>query len=106
MDAKEARRIADNLMYELEIHNVYQETIEKLVSQHWPKRSCIYRYICNIVKGSKIVDKTRNWYIVHWNQRQCETLMKDIANTTVIQIQRRWRHPVMEDLMLELKVYK
>ena len=106
MDAKKARRIVDNLMYELEIHNVYQETIKKLVSQHWPKCSCIYRYICNIAKGSKIVDETRNWYIVHWNQQQCKTLMKGIANTTVIQTQRRWRHPVMEDLMLEVKVYK
>ena len=106
MDSNQVRNIASNLMFELDIHCVYRETVEKLVDQHWLKQNCICRYICNIVKGSKIVDETRNWYIVHWNQRQCETLMEKISKTTLINVQKRWRHPVTEDIMLEVKVYK
>ena len=89
MDSNQVRNIASNLMFKLDIHCVYRETMEKLVDQHCLKQNCIYRCICNIVKGSKIVDKTRNWYTVHWNQRLCERLMKKISKTTLINVQKR-----------------
>ena len=43
MDLNQVRNIAPNLMFELDIHSVYRETVEKLVDQHWPKQNCIYR---------------------------------------------------------------
>ena len=63
--------ITYNLMHEFEIDHNFEETIKKLVEQYWPRRGVIYRYICNIVTGSSIIDETPDYYIVRWNIEQC-----------------------------------
>ena len=59
----EVANITHNLMHKFEIDVSFKETIKKLVEQHWPRRGIIYRYICNIVAGSSIIDEMKNYYI-------------------------------------------
>ena len=65
MEPFEIENITHNLMYDLEIDGCFKETIQKLVEQYWPRRSVIFRYICNVANGSKIVDENKNFYICH-----------------------------------------
>ena len=106
MDQNKIQNIMHNLMYELDIADCFKRTIKKLVEQHWPKRSVIYRFICNIVDGSKVVDENKLFYVVHWNTECCRSLMDKIQATTLVTTKRRWAHTTKGAPMVEVKVYK
>ena len=60
----EITNITHNLMHKFEVDVTFKETIKKLVEQYWSRRGIIYRYICNIMVGSSIIDETQDYYIV------------------------------------------
>ena len=78
-------------MYELNIEEEFKSIIERLVWQHWPQRGVIYRFLCNIVPGSRIVDKNKNYYKVQWHEERCRALITKVTNNTLMQQQRRLR---------------
>ena len=97
--------ITHNLMMEYEIDESFKETIKKLVGQHWSRRSIIYRYICNIVAGSSIIEETKNYYIVRWNIEQYRRLMNAVMSNTSGTRIRSFKN-VQGNTIFQVKVYK
>ena len=101
----EMSNIIYNLMHEFEIDHSFEGTIKKLVEQHWPRRGVIYRYICNIVAGSSIIDETPDYYIVRWNIEQCQSLMNTVITNTLCTRIRSFKD-VQGNTIFQVKVYK
>ena len=101
----EVDNITHNLMHEFEIDVSFKETIKKLVEQHWPQRGIIYRYICNIVVGSSIIDENKHYYIVRWNIEQCRRLMNAVMSNTLCTRLRSFKD-VHGNTIFQVKVYK
>ena len=101
----EITNITHNLMHEFEIDPSFKETIKKLVKQHWPRRGVIYRYICNIVSGSSIIDKIKDYYIVRWNIDQCRRLMNAVMSNSLCTRIRSFKD-VQGNTIFQVKVYK
>ena len=59
MDNNQVINIAHNLKYELNIEEQFQSIIEGPVHQHWLWHGVIYKFLCNIVPGSMVVDKKK-----------------------------------------------
>ena len=93
-------------MYDLEIDGCLKQTIQKLVEQYLPRRSIIFRYICNVANGSKIVDENKNVYVCHWNTELCRQLMDRVQSTTLITTTKRWKYTIMGAPMIEARIYK
>ena len=72
MDNKQVINIAHNLMYELNIEEQFQSIIEGPVHQHWPWHGVIYKFLCNIVSGSMVVEKNKNYYVENGMKRDVE----------------------------------
>ena len=97
--------ITHNLMHEFEIDESFKDTIKKLVEQHWPRRGVLYRYICNILSGSTIMDETKDYYIVQWNIEQCRKLMNAVMSNTLCTRIRSFKD-VQGNTIFQVKVYK
>ena len=106
MELFEIENITHNLMYDLEIDDCFKETIQKLVEQYWPRRTVIFRYICNIANGSKNVDENKNIYVCHWNTELCRQLVNRVQSTTLIITTKRWKHTITGAPMIEARIYK
>ena len=106
MERFKIKNITHNLMNNSEIDGCFKETIQKLVEQYWPRRSVIFRYICNVANGSKIVDENKNFYIFHQNTELCRQLMDRVQSTTLITTTKRWKHTITRAPMIEVKIYK
>ena len=106
MDNNQVINIAHNLMYELNIEEQFKSIIEGLVHQHWPRREVIYRFLFNIVPGSMVADENKDYYVVQWHEERCRVLMDKVANTTLLQEQRRLRDSFTNEQILEMKVWK
>ena len=106
MDNNQVINIAHNLMYEFNVEKQFKPVIEGLVCQHWPRRIVIYRFLCNIVSGSKVVDKNRNYYEVQWHEETCRKLMTKVTSNTLVQQQRRLRDVITNEQIVEVKVWK
>ena len=101
----ENTNITHNLMHEFEIDLSFKETIKKLVEQHWPRRGIIYRYICNIVVGSSIIDENKDYYIVKWDIKKCRRLMNAVMANTLCTSVRSFKD-VQGNTIFQVKVYK
>ena len=106
MDNNQVINIAHNLMYELNIEEQFKSITEELVRQHWPRRGVIYRFLCNIVPGSTVVDETKNYYVVQWHKERCRAFMGKVANSNLLQEQRKLRDSFTNEQILEMKVWK
>ena len=106
MDNNQVSNIAHNLMYKLNVEERFKSEIERLVCLHWPQRGVIYRFLCNIVPGSKVVDKNENYYIVQWHEETCRKLMTKVTSNTLVQQQRRLRDVITNEQIVEVKVWK
>ena len=101
----EITNITHNLMHEFEVDVSFKETIKKFVEQHWPRKGIIYRYICNIVVGSSIIDKTKDYYIVRWNMNHCRRLMNAVMSNTLCARLKSFKD-VHGNTIFQVKVYK
>ena len=106
MDNNQVINIVSNCMYELNIEEELKSIIDGLVRQHWPRRGVIYRFLCNMVPGSRIVDKNNNYYIVQWHEERCRALMTKVTNNTLVQQRRRLRDAFTNELIIKVKVWK
>ena len=106
MEQFKIENIMHNLMNNLEIDGCFKETIQKLVEQYWPRQSVIFRYICNIVNGSKIVDENKHFHVCHWNTELCRQLMDRVQSTTLITKAKRWKHTITGAPIIEARIYK
>ena len=106
MEQFKIENITHNLMSNLEIDGCFKETIQKLAEQYWPRQSVIFRYICNIANGSKIVDENKNFYFCHWNTELCRQLMDRVQSTTLITTTKRWKYTIIGAPMIEARIYK
>ena len=106
MEHNHIKNITSNFIYELGIEETFRSIIEELVRQHWPRRGIILRYLWNIVPGSRIVFENKNYYVVQWHEERCRMLMDKVANTTLLQEQRRLRDSLTNEGVLEMKVWK
>ena len=93
-------------MYKLGIEETFRSIIEELVHQYWPWHGVILRYLCDIVPGSIVVFENKNYYIIQWHRERCRALMEKVANTTLLQEQRRLRDSCTNKQMVEMKVWK
>ena len=106
MDCSQIHNIAYNILVEYNIDNSFKWQIETLVQQHWPKMGIIYRYICNIVPGSRVVYDCKNYYIVQWNKETARTLMDSVSKNMLVQIIKTLENATTEEPILEVKVWK
>lgn len=106
MDRNQIHNIAYNIMVEYNIDNNFKWQIERLVQQHWPKKVIIYRYICNIAPGSRVVYDCKNYYIVQWNKETARTLMDSVSKSMLVQRIRTLENATKEEPILEIKVWK
>ena len=58
------------------------------------------------MKGSKVVDKNKVFYIVHWDVELCRALMDKIMNTTLVKRRRTFEDACNGKTMTEVQVYK
>ena len=106
MDNNQVINMAHNLMYELNIEEQFKSVIEGLVRQHWPRRGVIFRFSCNIVPGSEVVDKNKNYYVVQCFEETCKKLMTKVTSNTLVQQQRRLRDAITNKRIVEVRVWK
>ena len=63
MDSNQVSNITYNIMMQHDIDKCFKWQIETLVRHHWPQREQIYRYLCNIAPGSRVIDENKHYCI-------------------------------------------
>ena len=84
----------------------FETEIQRLVKQHWAKRGVLYRYLCDIVRGSQVVAENKNQYIVQWHEETCRKLMTLVTANALMKQGRRLRDAFTKERIIEMQVQK
>ena len=106
MDSNQVNNITDNIMLQYNIDKCFKWQIETLVPRHWPRRVQIYRYLCNIAPGSRVVDENEQYYVVQWEDEIATELMDNVSKEMFVQRLRILENYITQNKMFEVKVWK
>ena len=57
------------------------------MQRHWPRKSQIYRYLCDIAPGSIVIDENRHYCVVQWGDEIARELMDNVSKEMFAQRQ-------------------
>ena len=76
------------------------------MQRHWPRKSQIYRYLCDIAPGSIVIDENRHYYVVQWEDEIARELMDNVSKEMFAQKLEVLENCITGNKIFEVKIWK